>query len=180
MYCICYSRTHTQVQYYWTYLSRWQSAQREISIQGKSCVLLEGRVPRPGRSSQASMSTTAPAMAHAGFCCCTQVTTTLLEAVLPALHLSTFLLGELRGQAAAAHISGALCLPAACLEAAERAAACAGVQAERLRLLAVRVGVQYRALFAWLLRVLQQVRRDLGLTGRIWTVELPVPYKIWT
>ncbi|GLC57497.1 hypothetical protein PLESTB_001233600 [Pleodorina starrii] len=104
-----------------------------------------------------------------------EVSSQLLDGVLPALHLVAFVVGELRGRARAANITHTLGLQERAVAVAEVEAAKALLQAEALRQRLTRVGGQYRVFFTWLLKTLQSLEetRPPGAEGPLPGVPLP-------
>ncbi|GIL45438.1 hypothetical protein Vafri_2680 [Volvox africanus] len=86
-----------------------------------------------------------------------EVSSLLLDGVLPALQLVVFVMGELRGRARTASIVQTLGLQERAVAVAEVEAVKALIQLESLRQLVTRVGCQYRVFFTWLLKTLQSL-----------------------
>ncbi|GIL72249.1 hypothetical protein Vretifemale_2622, partial [Volvox reticuliferus] len=86
-----------------------------------------------------------------------EVSSQLLDGVLPALQIVVFVMGELRGRARTASITQTLGLQERAVAVAEVEAVKALIQVESLRQLVTRVGCQYRVFFTWLLKTLQSL-----------------------
>ncbi|MEW5304083.1 MAG: hypothetical protein WDW36_006717 [Sanguina aurantia] len=86
----------------------------------------------------------------------------LLDHVAPAAEVATFILGELKGMAAAAEGGQLLGVSELACTRAEMAGAKVLLQCESLRVTLTRVGVQYRALWLWLMRTLQRLELESG------------------